>query len=369
MRLTADVKAQKVAQLEPQVFRNALLHAHAIGLFVLPAASHQGVVLGQNGAVREVDFTVQKALAPIGFHVVCAQNAAIDGHQAASNHREPIGRLHTGLVQVRQKGLGLVGLHVDHKTVWRVHRRGLAPTGDQVGAQQHQQSQRQQTHRQSAHLHHRKHRSGRHLTRGQTQPTRRRLVGHHPAQQPQRGRGHGRKHQQRHSKAAHRDQAQGEVTADHDQGHGKTQQTHQQHQTRAHLHAAQIAANHAQRRHLRQLQDWRQAKSHQQGQAHGHAHQSRLQGGSGQIGLHQTRQQMHKAQVHAITGQHAKHTGHHTRTQKFQAITQCECALALPQNPQQSTGVKLPLGKASGRQGHGHGAQQGGQQSHQVQKL
>ena len=73
--------------------------------------------------------------------------------------------------------------------------------------------------------------------------------------------------------------------------------------------------------------------------------------------------------MHAITGQHPQHTGHQACTQKFQAITQCECALALPQNSKQRTGVQLPFGKAAGRQGHGHGAQQGGQQSHQVQKL
>ena len=182
---------------------------------------------------------------------------------------------------MRQKGLGLVGLHVDDKAVGRVHRRGLTPTGDQVGAQQDQQSQRQQTHRQGTDLHHRKHRPRRHLPRGQTQPARSRLIRHRTAQQKQRRRRQSGKHQERHAKTTHGDQAQCQVAADHEQSEGKAEQAHHQHQPRAHLHAAQVAANHAQRRHLRQLQNRRQAKGHQQSQPHGQTHQRRLQRGAG----------------------------------------------------------------------------------------
>ena len=120
---------------------------------------------------------------------------------------------------------------------------------------------------------------------------------------------------------------------------------------------------------MRQLQHGRQTKSHQQRQAHGQAHQCRLQCGPGQIGIDQTGQQLDKTQVHAITGQHPQHTGHQTCTQKLQAITQCECALALTHHPKQSAGIELSLGKTARRQSHSHGAHQGGQQSHQIQKL
>ena len=265
--------------------------------------------------------------------------------------------------------MGLLGLHIDDKAVWRIHRGGLPPAGDQVGAQQHEQRQRQQTDRQGADLHHRKHRSRGHLACGQAQPARSGLIGHHPAQQKQSRRRQSGKYQKRHGKTAHRDQAQGEVAADHEQGDGKAEQAHDEHQARAHLHASQVTADHAQRWHFGQLQHRRQAKGHQQRQAHGQAHQRGLGCGCGQIGIHQTRQQLHKTQVHAITGQHSQHTGHQACAQKFQAITQCECALALPQNPKQSTGIQLPLGKTSRRQGHGYSAKQGGQQGHQVQEL
>ena len=73
--------------------------------------------------------------------------------------------------------------------------------------------------------------------------------------------------------------------------------------------------------------------------------------------------------MHAITGQHPQHAGRQASAQKLQAITQCECALALPQDTKQCASVELPLGKTAGRQSHRHGAQQGGQQSHQIQKL
>ena len=135
------------------------------------------------------------------------------------------------------------------------------------------------------------------------------------------------------------------------------------------MQAAQVATNDTQRRHLRQLQHGGQTKSHQQGQAHGHAHQSRLHGGVGQLCIDQTRQQNHKAQVHGVACQHAHGTGQKACAQKLQAIAQGECALALTQNAQQGTGIELPLGETAGGQGHGHGAEQGGQQGHQVQKL
>ena len=276
MGLAGNIKAQAVTQLQTQRLGNALFHTHAVGLFGLPASGHQGVVIRQHRAVRKVDFTVEKAFAPVSFQIIRANDTAIDGHQSAPDHGKPIGRLNTRIFEVRQKGLGLVGLHIDNKAVGRIHRRGLSPARDQVGAQQDQQGQRQQAHRQSTDLHHRKHRTRRHLARSQAQPARGRFIGHRTAQQKQSCRRQCGEHQERHGKTAHRDQAQRQVAADHEQRDGKAEQAHHQHQTRAHLHTAQVPADHAQRWHFGQLQHGRQAKGHQQRQAHGQTHERGL---------------------------------------------------------------------------------------------
>ena len=91
MRLTGNVKAQAVTQLQAQRLGNALFHTHAIGFFGLPASGHQGVVSGQDRTVREVDFTVEKAFAPVSLQVIGADGPAIDGHQTAPDHGKPIG--------------------------------------------------------------------------------------------------------------------------------------------------------------------------------------------------------------------------------------------------------------------------------------
>ena len=367
--MAGDVKAQLVAQFQAQGVGQALFDAHPVGLFGHPTASRQWVVAGQGGGVREVDFAVHQAFGPFTLEVRWFDLLAVDGHQAAPDHRKPVGRLHARLAQAGQKVFRLLWLHVDDKAVGGIGRGGLAPAGDQVGAQQHQQGQGQQAHRQGADLHHRKHRARGHLTRGQTQPGGRLFVGHGALQKPQGRRGQAGKNQQRHRKTAHGDQPQGEVAADHEQRQGKAQQAHDQHQPRAHLQAAQVAANHTQRRYLGQLQDWRQAKGHQQRQAHAQTHQHRLPGGGRQLPVHQAHQRQHKPHVHGVARRHAQGTGQQACPQKFQAIAQSQCALALPQHPQQGTGVQLPLGKTARGQGHRHRAQQSGQQGHQVQKL
>ena len=288
--LACDVKAQLVTQLEPQRIGNALFDAHAIGLFSQPAARCQRIVLGQDGRMRQVDFAVNQAFGTVGLEVGGTDFAAIDGHQATPDHGKPVGRLHTGFFQLPQKVCGLLGLYVDDKPVGCVGRRGLAPAGNQVSAQQNQQGQRQQTHRQGTDLDHGKHGPSGHLARGQPQPTRGLLARNGAPEQPQSRGSQTGKHQQGQRKAPHGDQAQSQVAADHQQGQGKAHQTHEQHQARTNLQVTEVTPNHAQWWHLSQLQHRRQAKSHQQCEPHGHAHQGGLCGGGRQLRIDQTRQ-------------------------------------------------------------------------------
>ena len=195
------------------------------------------------------------------------------------------------------------------------------------------------------------------------------LAGHRATQEPQRTRSQPGKHQEGQRKTAHGDQAQGPAAADHEQRQRKTCQAHEQHQRRVGLQAAQVTPDDAQRRHPGQLQDRRQAEGHQQRQAHADAHEGRPGGGIWQWGVDQASQQLHKAQMHAVADQHPQNAGNQACAQKFEAITQCERALALAQHAQQGAGVELAFGKAARGQGHSHRTQQGRQQGYQIQEL
>ena len=365
----ANVKQQAVAQLQAQGLGDAFFHTHGTGLVLSPAARHDLVVGGLLHGGGEVELAVYQPLGTVFGVVVRPHGLAVHGQQAAPNHRVPVVLGHAVGLQVFLEVVGLLRHDVDDKAVGRIGRGGLAPTADKVGAQQHQQHQRQQAHRQAADLHHGIGRAGRDLPGGQHQPARRGGFIHafaqqlhgHPAQARKQGHGPG--------KAAHGDEAQLEVTADGQQQRGKARHAHAQHGQRCRLEPAHIAADDAQRRHLRQLQHRRQAKGQQQREPHAQAKGHGPQAGRGQGRFDQARQQQHKHVVHQVTHGHAQRAGKYANERKFGGVGACNGALALAQHAQHGRCVQVVGRKAARGQRHGHGREQRGQQGHQAQEL
>ena len=160
------------------------------------------------GAVRKIELAVHQ---PFGAHlqvVVGRDCLAVYRDQPAADHRVPVEALHARVAQGFLERLVLLGHHINHEAIRRIGRRGLAPTGDQVGAQKHQQHQREQAHRQRADLHDRIGRARRNLARGQHHPARRRGLVHRPAQQLDCKPAQGREHQHGAGKATDGDAAQ-----------------------------------------------------------------------------------------------------------------------------------------------------------------
>ena len=183
----------------------------------------------------------------------------------------------------------------------------------------------------------------------------------HPAQARKQGHGPG--------KAAHGEETELEVTADGQQQRGKARHTHAQHGQRCRLEPAHIAADDAQRRHLRQLQHRRQAKGQQKCEAHAQAKGHGPQAGRGQGRFDQARQQQHKHVVHQVTHRHAQRAGKYANERKFGGVGARNGALALAQHAQHGRCVQVVGRKAARGQRHGHGRKQRGQQGHQAQEL
>ena len=69
------------------------------------------------------------------------------------------------------------------------------------------------------------------------------------------------------------------------------------------------------------------------------------------------------------TQQQAKPTGQQTHSEKLDDINRQNMPLALPQHPKHRAVIQMPRSKTSGRQSHGHCAEQCGQECYQMQKL
>ena len=319
--------------------------------------------------MRHIELAIHQSLGPLVGVILGRHVLAVDRHQASPDHGVPVVALNLGLAQMVLKGLRLIGLHIQNKAIRRVGRRGVAPTGHQVGAQQHQQHQGQQPHRQSTDLHHGKHRSGRNLARGQTQPLRRARFIHRPTQTAHRQPGQRGKKGHRPSKAQHHPQAQHQVTADRHQQQRKTQQARTHDPQGSGLWFAHIAADHPQRWHPGQLQNRRQTKGHQQRQAGAHPVSQRPPTGRGQVGLNQTTEQADKHLVQAVAQCRADQARANAQQTKFDGIHRSDLALALAEHALNGTVVQMARRKTARSQGHGHRTEQGGQQGHQVEKL
>ena len=151
-----------------------------------------------------------------------------------------------------------------------------APARDQVGAQQHQQHQREQADRERRDLQHGERRPRGDLARRQHQPARRARFGHRAAQQ--------------HARASHDSSANTQTapakpptairpsfrsldTAS--SSADEAERAGGEHGDRRRLQRADVAPDHAQRRHARQLQHRRQAEAEQQREADADAEQRR----------------------------------------------------------------------------------------------
>ena len=222
-------------------------------------------------AVGQIELAVNQPLGAVISKIVGRDILAVDGHQPAANHRKPVEFFHAAVLQRLLERLALLGLHVDDEAVGRVSRRCLAPAADEVGTQQHQQHQRQQADGQGAGLHHGVGGTRRQLPRRQHQPARRGRLVDAGAQHLHGDEARGGEYQHRAGESAHGNQSELQVAAGGQQQRGKAENADAEHQKRRRLEVADIAANHAQRRHLGQLQDRRQAERQQQRQAHAHA--------------------------------------------------------------------------------------------------
>ncbi len=367
--LPGHVKAQAVTELEAQGVGQALFHADGTLLTGHPAARHHLVIARLLRTVGQVELAVNQAPGALIRKIIGGHGFAVDGDQAAANHGIPVELFHASGPQRLLKGVALLRLHIDHEAIGRVRRCGLAPTADQIGAQEHQQHQRQQADRQRADLYHGICRARRQLPRGQHQPARGRYFAHTGAQQSDGQKTGNGKHQHGSHKSAHRDQAQLQVAAGGQQQGGKTRHSHAQHGQRGGSETADVAANHAQRRHLRQLQHRRQAKCQQQRQAHAHAKSHGPERGCGQRGFNQPAEQQHKAVMHCKAQAHAQRAGEKPRQHELKAVSQRNGALRLAQHAQHGAVIQMPGRKAARHNRHRHGAEQGGQQRDQVKKL
>jgi hypothetical protein len=230
-------------------------------------------------------------------------------------------------------------------------------------------SVRQQTDRQRADLHHRIGRPGRDLPCRQHQPAGRRALVDAAPQQLDGDPAQAREHQHRAGKASNRDQAQHDVAAGGQQQRCKTCDPDTQHRERGRLEVADVAPDHAQRRHLRQLQHRWQTEGDQQGQAHAQTEQHWPDRGRRQTGIDQTREQGHEDEMHAKANGHAQRAGSQPDHGEFGAVGHGDGALAQAQHPQHGTVIQMAGRIPARRQGHCDRAEHGRQQRHQVQEF
>jgi uncharacterized OsmC-like protein len=149
----------------------------------------------------------------------------------------------------------------------------------------------------------------------------------------------------------------------------KARQTQQQHAQRGRLEWPHVTADHAQGRHLGQLQDRRQPKREQQCQPCPQPLHHRLPTGRGQVGIDQAGQQLHEHLVQAKTHGQTKYAGQHTCCEKFAHVHPQNLPLALTEHTQHGAIIQMPSRKCARRQSHGHRTQERCQQSHQMQKF
>ena len=150
----ANVKLERVAELQAQGGGHILLHTHRAGLVLDPLAAGNFIARRALDAGGQVELAVQQAARAVVGQTGRRHGFAVDLNQPAADHRVPVEFFHAGFVERLEEAVGLIRHDIDDETVRRIGRRGLAPAVDEVGAQQNQQHQRQQAHRQCADLHH-----------------------------------------------------------------------------------------------------------------------------------------------------------------------------------------------------------------------
>ena len=155
-RRARDVVGERVAELQAQRLRDALLHRDArlrARGAVEPLAADDAIGLRQLGSERKIEFALgEPARARVGV-LRGVEPRAVDLDQPPANHRIKTAsaaaahRLHR-----RAHAVDLVGQHVEHEMVRRIRRQARAPVLHQVAAHDGEQQQRHEAQRQRADL-------------------------------------------------------------------------------------------------------------------------------------------------------------------------------------------------------------------------
>ena len=248
-------------------------------------------------------------------------------------------------------------------------RRRLAPARDQVGAQQGEQHQREQADRERRDLQHGERRPGRDLPRRQHQPARRAGLGHRAAQQPEREPRQQREHADRAGEAADRDQAELEVARHREQQRREADRAGGEHRDRGRLERADVAPDHAQRRHLRQLQHRRQAEAEQQREADAGAEQRRPGARRRQRRVDQAGEEPDEDVVDREAERQADHARQQADQRELDEVLQGDRPLRQAEHAQHGAVVEMAAGEVARGDRHRDGRQQRRQQRDQVEEL
>jgi hypothetical protein len=277
-----DVEAQRVAQLQPQRGGDALFHADGAALLRLPAPRHHLVVFRLAGGEGQVELAVHQAARAVFDEIVGRHRLAVHRHEPAAEHGEPVQPPHAGGPQLLHEGIALLGSTLMTKRFGasggvacrQLAIRSVRSSTSSTSASSPTASALVCTTGVGG--------AGADLPRGQHHPARRRRFVDQAAQQLHGDPAEAGEHQHGAGEAAHRDPAQLQVAAGRQQQRDEAGHAHAQHQQRSGPQVADVAPDHPQGRHLRQLQHRRQAEGQQQGQAHAHAegHRPETAGGS-----------------------------------------------------------------------------------------
>ena len=194
-------------------------------------------------------------------------------------------------------------------------------------------------------------------------------VRHEPLQQPHRAPAGPREQERGDGEAAHAVRPQARIARGRQQQQREPGEAAAQHAERRDLGRADIASQHAQRWHPRELQHGRQTEREQQRQAHAQAQQRRRRAGQGQAIGHEAGQQPHEDQMQAPAEREPDHAPDDAEQDELQRVHDRDARLRLAEHAQHRAVVEVALREIARRDGHGHGGQQGRQQRHQAQEL
>ncbi len=290
-RHAGDVEGQRVAELQAQRLRDALLHRDAgrrTRGAVEPFAGDDAIGRRQLGRPRQVELALGEPSRPRVGVLGGVEPRAVDLDQPAADHRIE------GRVRARhrlQRGahaVDLVGEHVDDEMVRRIRRQARAPVLHQVAAHDGEQQQRHEPERQRADLQARGERAAAQVR--ESEAPGRAALGQALQQQDQ-DPGRERRGGEQRADAADHDRACLRILrlpGDQERDDPRAQQVGDD---PAGSRSRQVAAQHAQRRHARERDQRRQGKAEQQQNARAECRDRRQKSRARQFGGRHGRQE------------------------------------------------------------------------------